>query len=301
MHPMRIKLIINPTAGRQSIRQTASDILGHLLDSKSILRVDQYYTQKAGDAIYFAQNTDSRDYDLLIAAGGDGTVNETVNGMLRGGIDLPLAILPAGTVNDFANYLDIPTEPFSYANMIRDFHTRKTDVGKAGDRYFLNVAAGGLLSDLGYKVPSDAKTAMGRFAYFLEGARDIPGNLYQSIPLTLSAEEKEYSGDAFLFLITNSTSVGGFRKIAPYADSSDGLLDVLIISKLAFGNFFPLMGRLFVGDLINDEKITYFQTKKLTLTTSSPDIRLDLDGEEDGLLPIEISCVHEAIRLVVPK
>ena len=301
MPPMRIKLIVNPTAGRQSIRQTICDILGHLIDERALLQADHYYTQKAKDAEFFARTTDVSKYDLILAAGGDGTVNEVINGMIKGGIDLPLAILPAGTVNDFGNYLGISTEPFSYANMLRDFTIRNTDVGKAGDFYFLNVAAGGLLTDIGYKVPSDAKTAMGRFAYFLEGARDIPANIYQSIPLSIVSEEKEYSGDVFLFLVTNSTSVGGFRKIAAGADSSDGLLDVLIVPKLAAGDLFPLMGRLLMGDLSSDGKITYFQTKRLLISSAASNIRLDLDGEEGGILPVEINCVHHALRLIVPK
>ena len=301
MQPMRLKLIINPSAGRQSIRQTVCDILGYMQDDGAVSRADQHYTHGAGDAVEYAANTSRKDYDLIIAAGGDGTVNEVVNGMLRGKIDLPLAILPAGTVNDFAGSLEIPANPFEFAAMLRDFHTRKVDVGKAGDRYFLNVAAGGLLTDIAYKVPSNVKTAIGRLAYLLEGARDFPANIYKSIPISLTAEEGQYEGDAFLFLISNSSSVGGFRKIMPSADSCDGLLDVLVISKLDLGNLLPLFGKLLIGDHIGNEKITYFQTRRLCVSSQLPDLRLDLDGEEDGKLPTEITCIHDALNLLVPK
>ena len=300
---LRIKLIINPSAGRQLIRQTASDVLRHLLDAGILVRADQYYTQKAGDAVQFAANTPRNEYDLIIAAGGDGTVNEVVNGMMQSHCTIPLCILPAGTVNDFAGYLNLPADPFSYALMIKDFHTKQVDVGKAGKRYFLNVAAGGLLTDIAYKVPSDTKTALGRFAYLLEGARDLPANMYRSLPIQMkTGDQVQYDENAFLFLAANSTSVGGFRKITPHANPFDGKLDVLVVSKLDFGNAFSLLGQLLIGDHIRNDKVTYFQTDHLRVTTDSgTTIRTDLDGEEGDCLPLDIRCIPGALTLIVPK
>lgn len=301
MNPLRIKIIINPSAGRQSVRQPICDILGHLTDEGSLIRADHFYTHKAGDAVMYAKDTDPNEYDCIIAAGGDGTVHEVVNGLLKGKVDLPLAILPSGTVNDLAGILDIPTEPFSYAKMLQNFLIRKVDVGLAGDRYFMNVAAGGLLTDIPLKVPSDTKTSIGRLAYLLEGAKDLPANLYKSLPLSIESDEDRYEGDAFLFLISNSASVGGFRKASPQADLSDGKLDVLVISRLDPGSLLPLFGKLLIGDHIRDDKVTYFQTNRVKITSGAPDFCLDLDGEKGGNLPVEILCIPGALPLIVPE
>ena len=300
---LRIKLIMNPSAGRQLIRQTTNDVLRHLLDAGILLRADQFFTQKAGDAVRFAADTSPEDYDLIIAAGGDGTVNEVVNGMMQSHSPLPFCILPSGTVNDFAGYLNLPSDPFSFALMIKEFHTRKVDIGRAGNRYFLNVAAGGLLTDIAYKVPSDTKTALGRFAYLLEGAKDLPANMYKSLPIRMeTGSTVQYDEHAFLFFAANTTSVGGFRRITPQANPFDGKLDVLVISKLDFGNAFSLIGQLLTGDHIRNDKVTYFQTEHLQVTTDpSTIIRTDLDGEEGDVLPIDIQCIPGALTLLVPK
>jgi diacylglycerol kinase (ATP) len=185
--------------------------------------------------------------------------------------------------------------------MIIDFNTLAVDVGKAGSRYFLNVAAGGLLTDIAYKVPSESKTSLGRMAYWLEGAKDIPANIFNGLPLTIESKEDCFDDDALLFIIANTTSVGGIKKLVPYADLTDGLLDVLIVSKLEFGGLLPLLGKLLIGDHLSNDNVTYFQTDRLYLSSSGTDeIRLDVDGEEGDVLPLLIECIRGALTVIVP-
>ena len=297
----KIRVIMNPSSGRQVMRQTVDDIIGYLVEEKFISRADFCYTASKDDATRYAEQMKPGEYDLVLAVGGDGTLNEVVNGLIAGGSGTTLAILPAGTVNDFATFLDIPADSYSYARMIMDNHTRKVDVGKAGDRYFLNVAAAGHLTDIAYKVPSETKTSLGRMAYWLEGAKDIPANIFNGFRLKAESAEEHFDQDALLILVANTTSVGGMKKLVPYARIDDGLLDVLIVSRLEFGGFLPLVAKLLIGDHLSNENITYFQTDRLTLQTECcDDVRLDLDGEEGGLLPIEITCIPGAINLLVP-
>lgn len=292
---------MNPSSGRQVMRQTVDDIIGNLVDEKYISRADFCYTGSKDDATRYAEQMKPGEYDLVLAVGGDGTLNEVVNGLIAGGSGTTLAILPAGTVNDFATFLDIPADPYTYARMIMENKTRKVDVGKAGDRYFLNVAAAGHLTDIAYKVPSETKTSLGRMAYWLEGAKDIPANIFNGFRLNASSADDHFDNDALLILIANTTSVGGMKKLVPYAEIDDGLLDVLIVSKLEFGGFLPLVAKLLIGDHLSNENITYFQTNRVVLSTECcDDVRLDLDGEEGGILPLEIVCVPGAINLLVP-
>jgi len=298
---LKIKIIINPSSGRQTIRQTVDDIVGYLVEARELYRADFCYTRTKDDAQNFAAEIKEGEYDLVMAVGGDGTINEVVNGLMMSGTNTPLAILPAGTVNDFATFLDIPADPYSYARMIMKFNKMSVDVGKAGSRYFLNVAAGGLLTDIAYKVPSDAKTSLGRMAYWLEGAKDIPANIFNGIPLTIESKEDCFNDEALLFVIANTTSVGGIKKLVPYADLTDGLLDVLIVSKLEFGGILPLLGKLLIGDHLSNDNITYFQTDRLYLsTTGAQEVRLDLDGEEGDALPAIIECIPHALTIIVP-
>lgn len=299
---LKIKIIINPSSGRQTIRQTVDDIVGYLVEAKALYRADFCYTRSKDDAQNFAAEMEPGEYDLVMAVGGDGTINEVVNGLMLSGSKTPLAILPAGTVNDFATFLEIPADPYSYSRMLIAFNKLSVDVGKAGSRYFLNVAAGGLLTDIAYKVPSESKTSLGRIAYWLEGAKDIPANIFKGLPLTIESKEDFFDDEALLFVIANTMSVGGIRKLMPYAELNDGLLDVLVVSRLEIGGLLPLLGKFLIGDHLSNDNITYFQTDRLSLSTAgTEEIRLDLDGEEGDLLPITVECIPGALTLIIPS
>jgi len=299
---LKIKIIINPSSGRQTISQTVNDIVGYLVEAKALYRADFCYTRTKDDAQNYAAEIQPGEYDLVMAVGGDGTVNEVVNGLMQSGTNTPLAILPAGTVNDFATSLDIPADPYSYSRMLIEFNKMQIDVGKAGSRYFLNVAAGGLLTDIAYKVPSESKTSLGRMAYWLESAKDIPANILNGLHLTVESKEDFFDDEALLFVVANSMSVGGIRKLMPYAELNDGLLDVLIVSRLEIGGLLPLLGKFLIGDHLSNDNITYFQTDRLSLsTTGTEEIRLDLDGEEGNLLPIIVECIPRALTLIIPS
>ena len=298
---LRIKVIMNPNSGRQTSRQLVDDLLGHLLDADKLARADINYTREKTDAFSFARDTSAEEYDLILVVGGDGTVHDVVNGLMDSGSDIPLAIFAGGTVNDFATFIDLPTDPYTYSQMLVSHNKIKVDLGRVGKRYFLNVLAGGMLTDIAYKVPADSKAIFGRFAYWFEGAIDFPANMKDCIPIIVKSEDETFNFDAMMFIISNSKNVGGVRKLLPYAEVSDGLLDVLLIPKLSAGEFLPLLGKVLIGDHLNFDKVRYFQTKKVRISTSAgKKVRLDLDGEEGPYLPVTIECVPKALTLIVP-
>lgn len=137
-------------------------------------------TTGEGDATEAAADAVNRGYDLIIAAGGDGTLNEVVNGMAEKPNLPPLGVLPLGTTNDFARAMGIPKYWEESCDLIIQQQSRLIDLGKANDRYFINIAGGGTLTELTYEVPSKLKTMMGQLAYYLKGIGKWPACLRRS-------------------------------------------------------------------------------------------------------------------------
>lgn len=298
---MRIRAIINPSAGRQSLQKNADHILTRLLDEGIASKVDVFHTKGSGDAFTAARSFQPWEADLVLAVGGDGTVNEVVNGLISGRHQTPLAILPAGTSNDFAYAMKIPQTVDAYFNMVKQFRTTPVDVGRVGETCFLNVVAGGMLTDVPFKVPSEAKTVLGQMAYTLSGAIDLPSQIFRSIPITLRCKDHLIEDDILLFIVANTTSVAGFRCMTPQASVSDGLLDVLVIHKQGLFDILPLLAQIMSGDHLSNSRVSYFQTDSLEIfCRDSCSVQLDIDGEQGPVLPAKIEVLPGAISLLIP-
>jgi diacylglycerol kinase (ATP) len=298
---MRIRTIINPTAGRQLLQYNARQIVRQLQADGTASQAEIIETKRKGDAYKAALSPQTAGADLILAAGGDGTVNEVLNGLKDGGHDVPLAVLAAGTANDFAYSMKLPKSVKAYCAMIRQFKTRRVDIGRIGKACFLNVAAAGILTDISFKVTSEAKTVFGQFAYFMSGAIDLPLQIDKCIPVTIRSDQITIEDDILLVIATHICSVGGFRNVAPKADNSDGLLDVLVLYRQSYMEMLPLFMQMASGDHLNSGKITYFQTSRLEIATrgTSP-AQLDLDGEPGPFLPVSIEVVPSAVSILVP-
>lgn len=295
----RIKLIINPSSGRQTIEPRIDYLCKLLLDDG--YTVGKYYTEKKEDAINETIKTcSSGDWDTIIVSGGDGTVNEVATGIAKSSNKLPVAILQSGTVNDFANYLGMPTKIPDFFQMIKNRNIVEIDLGQIDDKYFVNVAAGGLLTDVGYQVPIEAKALLGRMAYYFEGLRAL---ILEGIePIHISFESEEYTAeeDVLLFLISNSASIGGFKKLAPDADVLDGLMDVLIIKNSDIPELANIFFNVLKGDHINHPNVIYFKTKEI-LVKAKKNITIDVDGEAGGVLPANFKVVPKGMKIIVNK
>lgn len=299
---LRLKIILNPSSGRETARSNIENVLSYLAMKGSIERADINYTAKRFDAMNFAIDTNPEEYDMLIAAGGDGTINEVVTGIMRSEIDIPIAIYNSGTVNDFATINHLPSSPADFARMLEDPEFVRVDCGKAGDSYFMNVLAGGSFADVVYNVQPDLKTALGPVAYWISAMKDIP-SLNSSQHITIHNGDETIETDAVMFFVSNTSSVGGFRNLMSRADVTDGMLDVMVLKKMERTEIMPLFGKIIVGDHINSDKVIYFQATDFSIEAPEAEstITLDLDGEKGPSLPIRISCVPRAINLVTPR
>lgn len=295
----RVKIIANPNSGRGAA-------LGKILELIELMSEDRYeiellFTHEEGDGTRFAYDYSGEDF--IICSGGDGTVNEVVNGMYLSGRDIPLGILQSGTVNDFANAQGLPTSPYAFYKIIKNFKTKTIDLGLAGERAFINVAAGGMLTEIAYTVSAEKKATLGDMAYYLEGARVL---LEEKIfkykkSLNFYVESEEFTGtiEGLLFLITNSTSVGGFKKMAPLADISDGFLDVLIFKEIRISDVPELFASLMGGRHVDHNKVMYLKTKNIKIS-SDENLTIDVDGEKASTLPMTFKVLENKLKIIVP-
>jgi diacylglycerol kinase (ATP) len=292
----RARLIYNPSSGREEMKKKLADILQRL--ERGGLETSTHATIGEGDATLAAADAVERGFDVIIAAGGDGTLNEVVNGMAEKSHRPLLGILPLGTTNDFARALSIPRRWEAACDIIIEQFSRPIDVGKVNQRYFINIAGGGSMTELTYEVPSKMKTMIGQLAYYMKGLEKLPR--LRPIELYIKSPEMDLHEDVMLFLIANSNSVGGFEKLAPDARLDDGLFDVFILKRCNLGEFIRVVSAALRGEHINDPNMIYFKTNSIQVT--SPDyVQINLDGEFGGTLPCMFSMLPSHIKIIVDQ
>lgn len=292
----KVKMIINPSSGRQSMESRIDYLCKLLLDEGYIL--GKFFTKEKDDAMFETIKACKEDWDIVIVSGGDGTINEVAKGIAQSSRKIPVAILPSGTVNDFANYMNIPARISDFFDMIKREQVIDIDLGKIEDNYFVNVAAGGLLTNVGYQVQPEAKAILGRLAYYFEGVKEL---VIQGLePINVSFQSKEYTSEdkILLFLISNSSSIGGFKKLAPDADVLDGLLDVLIIKDSDVAELANIFFNVLTGEHINHPNVVYFKTNEIKISANR-EIPIDIDGEYGGKLPANFQVIPKGMKLLI--
>ena len=285
-------LIYNPVSGKAAFKSRLDNILEAFQQRDCMLII--YRTKKdnsgLGDFIREA------DPDGLLAAGGDGTLHEVVNLLMREHIELPVAILPSGTSNDFATYLGVDADQEAYFDHIAAGRTRKVDLGLVGSEYFVNVASAGMVTSIAHEVDVRLKNVMGKMAYYLRGLSTLP----QFHPLELSIQadgEQVFDGRAFLFVIVNSGVVGSFKNAAVAAKVDDGKLDMLIVKYCSMPEIMALTAEILAGrDISRQKNVVYIQASSFAVSAAEA-IESDLDGELGPKLPLTVETVYKAIDM----
>ncbi|MEY8441659.1 diacylglycerol kinase [Lactobacillaceae bacterium 24-114] len=295
----RARVIYNPTSGREALRSDLVDILS--IYEKAGYETSAFATTPAPDsAKNEAMRAAKEGFDLIVAAGGDGTLNEVVNGIAGLEKRPTLAIIPAGTTNDYARALRIPRDdPIAAAKLIlKDNKKFKIDIGQAGKNYFMNIAAGGTLTELTYDVPSQMKSLFGYAAYFAKGAELMPR--IKPVNMSIKYDGKEYRGEASMFLIALTNSVGGFEQIVPDAALDDGKFTMIIVKKSSVLDMLSLMTKALQGKHIDDERIIYDKATNIEITPLNEDNRvmINLDGEYGGDAPMAFHDMKQHIEVV---
>ena len=292
---MKAMIIMNPSSGKEKANEYVQKIEETLKEKYD--DIDIRKTEKEGDAAAFATEACVATYDAVIAMGGDGTINETINGLAEQEHRPSLGIIPLGTINDFARALDIPLEPYKAISILEGQETRTVDVGKIDKAYFANVLAVGSIAEASYNVTAEQKTRLGSFAYFLEGAKSFLGG--ESIDLTVEHENGRWEGKSFLLLAALTNSVGGFESLAPDASVNDGKFHAFIVKKLSIPKIAAIIPTLLKGDLKESEEIEYIRTSFLNVSSSKEHV-VNIDGEEGQALPFHAKVLPGHISVFVP-
>ncbi len=237
---------------------------------------------------------DPDEFDHLAVAGGDGTINLFVNGILDNNLELPVAIYPTGTANDFAHHLNLPDDVGKMAETAMQDHSMLVDVGKCNDRYFINVAALGALVDVSRKTDPNLKNTLGVVSYYLRALPEL-GNL-KPVPVRLTTKEKTMEEEMLFMVAMNGRAAGGFKKISPDAEINDGLLDVILFKAMPTLELIPLFFNVVHGRHPGSRNVIFFQTDRMRIE-SSENIIADIDGEKGSSLPVDLSIVHDRLRI----
>lgn len=290
----KMLFLMNPYAGMRRANRVLTDILS--LFNRRGYEVTVHMTAGPGDGASVVEAL-AGSMDLVVCAGGDGTFNETVTGLLRSGADAPVGYIPCGSTNDFANSLKLPVNVLQAAQVIVDGVPVPYDVGRFGNRYFSYVASFGAFTKASYSTPQNVKNALGHVAYILEGAKE----LFQ-IPkehVAFETDSGSFEGDYLFGAVSNSTSVGGILTLDPsVVDMRDGKFELMLVRPPKDAGELVGCIRALTSQRYDTPMLT-FRTASRLVITASPEMPWTLDGEkEEGHRQVTVENLHRAIRLI---
>lgn len=258
-------------------------------------------TESATEASRVTVQAASDGFDLIVAAGGDGTVNSVANGIVASGSQVPMAVLPLGTANDFAATLAIPDAPEEAVGLWESGTVRQLDLVELETPkqkcFFANVAAGGNSDRVTSELTDEIKRTWGMFSY-LRGAIGVLSDL-ESYTAKITLDDNEPLDECLWnVLVANGRTNGGRLPVAPRANPEDGLLDVILIRDGEVADLAQLAARFALSDYLNAEQVLYRRAKSLRIS-SSPAMRFSIDGEPVAGEPIDFRVKPQAIRMIV--
>lgn len=288
----KLVLFYNPVSGHAAFKNKLDSVI-EAFQRRGML-VIPYRTQREGNE-GLADFVREVEPVGIIAAGGDGTVHECVNIMMKNAIDLPLGIIGSGTSNDFATYLKINEDMERYFDKIAAGEATRVDLGRVGDEYFINVASAGAMTSIAHKVDARLKNAMGKMAYYIKGIGELPH--FRAIPLTIEADGEVHEVEAFLFVVINSAVVGSMKNVAENVSVTDGRLDLLAIKKCHLPPLMAVTADLLASRPVSEKDcVLHLQATSFKISAEGA-LESDLDGEVGPPLPIEIKVVPQALAV----
>lgn len=293
----KLLLLLNPYAGKVEMKSKLLEVVNLL--TLAGFDVTVHPSKYSGEIIdYLAEN--AQNFDNIICSGGDGTLNETINGILKGKGKPLLGYIPTGTVNDFASSLDIPKDILEATQNILDGEPFTCDIGEMNGAYFSYVAAFGTFTDVSYQTSQQSKNLLGKTAYILEGIKQVT-NIH-SYPLKIEVNGKTVEDNFFFGMITNSHSVGGFNLLKNQDISmSDGLLEVTFVKAPKNPLDIPAIINSILRMEPDQKHVISFKTTEIKITAQEK-IPWTLDGEWGKDHKEVIVKIHpQAINIIVPK
>ena len=293
----KVLMIVNPRSGKLRPNFSARIIAEMFSDNN--MEVGVFFTAPGYNADFLVKEH-AKNFDIIACCGGDGTVSETIAGMMEAGIDKPMGYIPAGTTNDLARSIGIPTNPEKAAKVIIGQKSRPLDIGSFDDGTFVYIASFGAFTEVSYATPQKAKNIFGRFAYYLGAVKFMPK--IQSYHVKVESDARTCEGDYIFGSVTNSTSVAGIFKFEnDTVDFADGKYEVILIKrpKSLFSAFTILMSML--NKTYQHENIEMFRASDIRFTSDEP-LDWAVDGEhKKGGTTVHIVNHPQAINLIMKK
>ena len=230
--------------------------------------------------------------DLMVVAGGDGTVNYVVNTMKSKGLDIPLGVIPAGTANDFAGALGMAHEPLEAARQIAAGSVERVDCGCVNGQYFVNIFSFGLFTTTSQRTSDQSKHRIGKLAYIIEGVKEFRS--MHAVPLEVVADGERFDLKSLIVLIFNGETAGGFH-LARRSSIKDGLFDCLMLEKRNFFSSTLAMGQFLLGG--KPKSVRHIRAARIDIvsTVNEP---TDVDGQRGAEFPLHIECLAGGLRVM---
>lgn len=280
-----ILVILNPFARSERARHAWQEI-------EQLPRSKLHSTAAAGDARALAAWAVEQGYRLVVAAGGDGTINEVVNGIA--GADVALGILPVGTMNVFAAELGIPNDLRKAWQVIEAGHTRLVDLPQADEQHFVQLAGIGLDAQVVEETTWESKKSFGPLSYVISAAQ-----IASRKPPRLFVESESKTREGSFVLVGNGRYYGGPLAFFKEAQIDDGQLDFLIFKNLGYLDIARYLGGILTGTHIDLPDVEYFKAREATVR-SDEEVPVEVDGELVGRLPVTFRVSERKLRVVVP-
>lgn len=289
-------VIYNPSSGKENAKhykdRTLEVLTGLGYD------ITEMETKKQQDATNFAEIACKESYDFLVTLGGDGTISEVVNGLAPQNNRPLFTFIPMGTVNDFARALGIPLEPEIAIEALKMKNIEYVDIGKIGEKYFINVVAIGDIASNVAETPIEQKTKYGSLAYLMTGAKALINN--EEVNMTIKHDQGEWRGKTILVLVALTNSVGGFEKLVNSAKINDGRLHVFIIKQSSIASIARMGAKLIIGNLDKDQDVERFTTKSLRIEADR-ELFCNVDGDPGACTPFDLQVYTKHLKMLIPK
>lgn len=294
----RCMLIINPTAGRERAKYHKENLrrqLENMFDD-----VELRETEKAGDATLWAKEAALIGFDAVFSMGGDGTLNETINGLAQANKPIDFGFIPLGTINDLARALNIPLHPEVAIDMLPRCKTVKVDIAKANDRYFINTIATGIMPEAVGHVSIEQKTRLGPLAYFLTGIKAMQAHETSLFKITTPEGSSIYRSPLIIAMLTNS--VGSFRNLAPQARVDDGKIWLGIFKDFNYLDLLKVIPEFLSGQPLTSELMTLkaLEEVRIELVGDHP-LSTNMDGDSGPAFPLDIKVLPSFLSVYVPE
>lgn len=294
----RCMLIINPTAGRERAKYHKENLRRQL--ESMFDDVELRETEQAGDATLWAKEAALIGFDAVFSMGGDGTLNETINGLTQANKPIDFGFIPLGTINDLARALNIPLHPEVAIDILPRCKTVKVDIAKANDRYFINTIATGIMPEAVGHVSIEQKTRLGPLAYFLTGIKAMQAHETSLFKITTPEGSSVYRSPLIVAMLTNS--VGSFRNLAPQARVDDGKIWLGIFKDFNYLDLIKVIPEFLSGQPLTSELMTLkaLEEVRIELLSDHP-LSTNMDGDSGPSFPLDIKVLPSFLSVYVPE